>query len=178
MFKRTEKGFYYLHTYYPKRYVEEHKGVSESILDFKYGNPKAIDLFANEFEKALIHEVEGATFRLSEKFIVIVPSHKKDNWSKSMMIIACELCKRLGMRNYSQALIRTADHEKLAWGGDRSVGSHLGTIQVDSDFNIEGKEILLLDDVVTTGNSILACLEILKNANPTRIAVAVIGKTY
>ena len=48
----------------------------------------------------------------------------------------------------------TATIPKLACGGDRRVEVHLGSISVVEAHLIRGQEVLLLDDITTTGNSL------------------------
>lgn len=177
MFRRTDEGIYYLHTYYPKRY-EEHRGTSERIIDFKDGNSEAIQMFTNELEVAIVNEIKVRQSRFTEKYVVIVPSHTKNQWSDSLLTVAHNLCERLQMNDYSEALVRFENHPKLAWGGNRSIQSHLDTIKISPEYDVEGKEFIILDDVTTSGGSIQACREILKEAGAIKYASAVIGKTY
>lgn len=177
IFKRTENGIYYLHIYYPVRY-EEHKGISESILSFKKGHQKAIDDFTKELKDALLNEADADIARFEGRCVVIVPSHSKGCWSSSMMKVASELCEEFDMLNYSTALIRIMEHEKLACGGNRSIESHIKTIKFDTDYDIADKIVIILDDVTTTGGSILACKRILEAANAKKVSAIAIAKTY
>lgn len=177
MFRRSDKGIYYLHTYYPTRY-QEHSGVSELILDFKRGDRKAIEIFQNELVMAFRNEVKNKKNRYPEKFLVLVPSHSKNEWSYSLQLLASEICKRLSINDYSRAIRRITDHEKLAWGGDRSVQSHLNTMRIEPDYEVNGKEVIILDDVTTTGGSLIACSKLLKRAGAQKCASVAIGKTY
>lgn len=55
----------------------------------------------------------------------------------------------------------------------------LGTYSLCSDAAIENKHILLVDDVITTGSTVLACAGAVKAASPTtRISVYSLAATY
>ena len=43
--------------------------------------------------------------------------------------------------------------------------------------NLTGKNILLVDDVLTTGNTLHACYELIKSLNPKKIKILVLAKT-
>lgn len=48
-------------------------------------------------------------------------------------------------------------------GGDRSISGHMSTIRVKGG-NLRGRNVLLLDDVKTTGGSLSACFYLLESA--------------
>ena len=47
---------------------------------------------------------------------------------------------------------------------DRSIDVHLKSIRVENRELIQGKQVLVLDDVQTTGNSLQACLQLITEA--------------
>jgi predicted amidophosphoribosyltransferase len=175
-FKKTPKGINYLYDYYPKRY-EEHGEISRAILRFKDGNEAEIERFANEIKEALILKAGNDISVYEGAKVLTVPSHLHGEWSDSLRMVARTICKELHMINYSRALVRTTNHEKLSLGGDRSIESHVRTIELKKSFDIKGQRILLLDDITTTGNSILACARILNMAGAAGVEAVVIGQT-
>ena len=44
--------------------------------------------------------------------------------------------------------------------------------------NIEGKHVLLVDDVITTGSTLSACAEVLLKYNNTKVSIASIAYAY
>lgn len=50
-------------------------------------------------------------------------------------------------------------------------------LTIDSDINLESKKVLLVDDIFTTGNTIRACLKLIKTLKPKLIKVLVLCKT-
>ena len=169
-FYRTNEGIFYLHPYYPTRYVE-HSGVSESIIAFKQGYQIPIDRFTEEMKEALLEYLGNDASKLKGRCLVVMPSHSAGKWSKALLQMARKLCQELNMLDYSYALERVAEHEKLTAGG------HIATMKLNPVFDVKGKKVVVLDDVTTTGNSLLASAQILWNAGAEKVAAIAIGKT-
>jgi predicted amidophosphoribosyltransferase len=74
-------------------------------------------------------------------------------------------------------LERTKRIAKLAHGGDRSEEVHLNSVAVADASLIKGKDVLLLDDVTKTGNSLRACEKILLAAGAESVTCVTMGKT-
>jgi len=175
-FCKTDEGIFYLHPYYPTRFVE-HSGVSESIIAFKQCYQSPIDRFTSEMKEALLVQLDNDISKFEGRCLVVVPSHSEGRWSEALLRMAKKLCQELNMTDCSQALERVKEHEKLAMGGDRSIASHTSTMRVNPAFDLRGKKVIVLDDVTTSGNSLLASARILKEAGAERVAAIAIGKT-
>jgi len=74
-------------------------------------------------------------------------------------------------------LLRHTKISKLAYGGDRSISVHRNSICIARRPEIRGKAIFLLDDITTSGNSLLACEAMLLEAGVTVVICMAIGKT-
>jgi len=96
-FIRSEDGIYYIHTYYPKRY-EEHKGISEKILDFKRGHTYAINDFTKDFISC-IEELNIQSNKFKNRAIAIVPSHTSNTWSPALLSMVDQVCSTFGICN-------------------------------------------------------------------------------
>lgn len=175
-FHRTNEGILYLHPYYPTRYVE-HSGVSESIIAFKQGYQIPIDRFTEEMRAALLEHLGNDASKLKGRCLVVMPSHSAGKWGKALLKMAGKLCQELNMLDYSCALERVTEHEKLTAGGDRSIDSHIATMKLNPAFDVKGKKVVILDDVTTTGNSLIASAQILWSAGAEKVAAIAIGKT-
>lgn len=62
-------------------------------------------------------------------------------------------------------------------GGNRDIKIHLDSIIVENSNIIKGKDVWLLDDVASTGNSLHACHRLLINAGAKSVKWLVIGRT-
>ena len=50
-------------------------------------------------------------------------------------------------------------------------------LSIDKNVNLKGKNILLVDDILTTGSTLFSCVELLKTLHPKRIEILVVAKT-
>jgi hypothetical protein len=108
--------------------------------------------------------------------IAVVPSHKTFLNPSGIQ----ELAQRLAANQRIDAtgcLIRRKAIPKLAKGGNRSVVRHLETIEVQHAELITGRDVLLLDDVTTSGGSLDACRQLLLGAGALAVKRAVLGTT-
>lgn len=172
----SQEGIYYVHSYYPKRFAE-HLGVSDEIIAFKNGYPPAIERFTKEMKAVIREAFCNEELMLMERTIAVMPSHAAGQWNEALLEMANRLSKELRILNYSKVLIRETNHEKLTAGGDRSVESHLATIRINDGYKVAGKKFILLDDVTTSGKSLKAAAQILKNAGAEKVMAFAIGNT-
>lgn len=112
------------------------------------------------------------------KSFCIVPSHTKDHVSEAMMTIMNNLKAEFYFSNNSNLLNRTSTVPKAATGGDRSIQHHLDSIEVINNEHIQGKEVFLIDDISTTGNSMQACKKILLEAGAKKVVMISLGQTF
>jgi predicted amidophosphoribosyltransferase len=67
--------------------------------------------------------------------------------------------------------------QKLARGGNRNLHIHLDSIDIAAPNLVVGKAVLLLDDIATSGNSMIACQQRLLEAGASEVLGLVIGQT-
>ena len=177
LFAETSDGVSYLYEYYPVRYAE-HKGISEMILAFKDDNSKAIEDFTLVMKQAMDEKFHGREEELKNTIICIMPSHETEHYSKGLLIMAEYLARAFGMIKGTDLIKRVRYHEKISRGGDRSIQGQLNTIEINKEYNVLGKNILILDDVSTSGNSIEAVRILLRPLGVRSIYAQTIGKTH
>jgi phosphoribosylpyrophosphate synthetase len=142
----------------------EHSG---RILDLKDDKEGAADHFKNLIEPEL---KEGIV-------IVTVPSHDPAKTGGGLKKLAAKLCETGNRIDGSAVLVRVKKINKLAKGGDRSKEVHLKSVTVANADLIKGRQVLLLDDVTKTGNSLGAAKELLLKEGARSVECATIGKT-
>jgi predicted amidophosphoribosyltransferase len=140
---------------------------SGRILDLKDDKAGAVDHFGDMIEPELSDDI----------VIVTVPSHDPAKAPGGLQKLAARLAKKGNREDGSGCLVRTKKHDKLAHGGDRSKDNHLKSMAVRNAHLIKGKDVLLLDDITTSGNSLEAGSDLLGKAGARSVRRAAIGKT-
>lgn len=144
-----------------KKDGEEYKHLRESAINYYYEIYK-------EFIKPLIKWPMSA---------VIVPSSKNNKYGTGLSELVMKLCEHTQMTYYPGILKRVFDIKKLADGGKRDINIHLSSIEIDNEVAVKGKVVLLVDDVTTTGNSLLACEQILLDSGALFVVKLALAKT-
>lgn len=150
------------------------KELDGRLLDFKAGRPEAIVAEAEEVTRVL----EGLRLPLGT-LLVIIPGHRArlTNYGTAL----ARLAELLAVRNsrltaVPDALVRYRDVEKLADGGDRSAATQVGSLRIESSL-IRGADAVVLDDIVSCGQSMAAARELLGRAGAARVACLAIART-
>ena len=186
--ERYESGldnFYFINSYIPKHkknfFSEDEYFFTKQIHNFKYQN--SIDYYYNTFKELISDDC----------IISSVPSHKKES-KTAVDILIYELCKNSNRINASciknkengeynscfqqPFLIRTKTIPKKS-DGFRDFDTEEATIKVNQsqEKNIVNKNILLLDDVTTTGLSFAVSQRKLLDYGAKRVICLALGKT-
>lgn len=114
--------------------------------------------------------------------IAVVPSSKVENnynsASHQLASIILEKLPKSNITDASRCLYRHTDmpaqHQQ---SGKRDPSILLQTLEVHNPENVRGKDVLVLDDLTTSGNSINTASYLLKQAGAQRVVGLVIGKT-
>lgn len=169
---RDIKDIYYLNIYHPY-YIgaKKHKNpnfdkFSSLILDVKKKEQSAINHFYKHLD----------SFVRKDCPIAIVPSSNPENINTGICQIAILLSQHSRI-NATSCLQRHRKVEKKSRGGNRSIDVDLSTINVNNKEIIKGKNVLLLDDVTTSGNSLYACEQLLLQAGAAKVLKLALGKT-
>lgn len=142
---------------------------SKAMLEVKQGNMQYI----NDLHKHLA-PLLGTNFA-----ICIVPSHKQSDTNRNspLSILAKKLVKSNNLIDATDSLVRVKSIDKLSNGGCRDIDIHLNSINVVNVELFKGKQVLIIDDITTTGNSLNACKELLLRKGAVEVAMLAIAKT-
>lgn len=153
--------------YYPHRQGKntEHNRFSQYILDLKLKQDFAVNYFFR-----LLHLIVDKNIVLS-----VVPSSSPQNINSGITKVA-SLLSRHNRVNAVYCLKRLKQVEKKSFGGNRDLYVDLNSIVVTQPDVVRGRVILLLDDVITTGNSLKACERLLSDCGAQVVKFA-LGKT-
>jgi predicted amidophosphoribosyltransferase len=172
---------FHLGVYYPVGHPDFHNDpFSKAILNIKYrhgedpdpqpwkqaNKTRALRNFHQKIDPLLAPGIA----------IAVVPSHNTTTSPSGIQELAQMLAAN-GRVDATSCLVRHKSISKQATGGARSVKRNLQTIRVENADLIVGKEVLLLDDVSTTGSSLEACKQLLLAAGASSVKCAVLGKT-
>lgn len=126
-----------------------------------------------------IKDSPGILFDLSRTLIMPVPLHKKrERWRgfNQSLVLAEKLAKNFHLEINAANLIRVrhkTPQAKLA--GDERLSNIHGCFAWSGP-NLSGKNIIIIDDVVTTGSTLDECARILKKAGAGEVWGLVVAK--
>lgn len=161
-----------------------HNEYSQRILRLKNDDNEEIEYFSNKLYSAIIKEInyKDEIFKALEKpdYITCIPSHEENRISKGLSQIVSLLCAKFECKNACGALVRKKPINKLANGGCRDIEVHLDSISLNSNIMPQVKDktyiVYLIDDVTTSGNSMLACKKKLED-NGYNVRCIALAKT-
>lgn len=152
--------------------------LKKSIKRFKFGNKPS---YYRAFGKLIALKIQN-TAQLGKIDIVIpVPMHKnmqKQRGYNQSALMAEYIAKHLGLKLGRNLLIKTikTQNQSLLSKADRLTNLE-GAFKVTSPGQITDSNILLVDDIITTGSTVNQCSKVLKQAGAGRIIACVIATT-
>ena len=166
---------YYLTRYIPSRFAKEDKE-SKLILELKNKEPKAVTYFYNKYVDFIEkNKIYGENF-----VIAVVPSHSEAlRNTNGTAIIAHKLIDKFNYINGIDIIIRAETTPKKSYSINRlSLEDDIKTLTIKfRNIDLNKKKVILLDDVVTTGNSLKAASYLLYNAGVKQVICIAIGRT-
>ncbi|MBK1811545.1 phosphoribosyltransferase [Clostridium sp. YIM B02505] len=178
MFQDKITEIWYLHDYHTywmyDAYGEKvlNPAHTKILYQFKQGDAHAIEHYYNLMKDELIN------FRnTSDTIIIPIPSSKSGQVSSSLLTLSERLATYNNIRYLNNCLERTVDIPKLAQGGDRHKEVHFNSLRINNPQLVKNKVILLLDDVTTSGNSLLASKELFEKKDTSEVICLSLTKT-
>lgn len=141
---------------------------SGRILDLKENKEPAVVYFRDILREAIKAQYYA---------VCVVPSHDPAKGPGGMVRLGQRVAGAIGAIDGTSFLVRTKKIEKLAHGGSRDIKVHLESIEARCPNSIKGRRVLLLDDVMTSGNSIAACHHILRSTGAETVVCAAMSQT-
>jgi hypothetical protein len=156
--------------YHPRRGGRNplHDDIDDVILGLKAGNDRAVHLFGLVLDEIL---PRGLT-------IAVVPSHQAGAIITSGIERVARVLVKLGACSDAIGCVaRTATVPKLSWGGSRDYDGLHGSLRVQNGRVVNGRDVLLLDDVMTSGNSLSAAAAHVAAAGARSVVCVALGRT-
>lgn len=141
------------------------------VLAFKHGSRIAL---APMIARLIAARLDGVD---SQWLVVPVPLHRWRLWQRGFnqaAVLAHEVAKLTGARLCVDALVRNRQTPLLGELGARQRRQVMaGAISVRSDRSdaVDGAKVLLIDDVLTSGATSDACVDVLKEAGAKKVVV-------
>ncbi len=152
--------------------------LKKMILDLKYHRKTYFaKILANMLANRLLHTVWIDNI----DFIVPVPLSKerrKTRGFNQMDLIGNELSKIIGVEIIPNGLIRKKDTKPLKGLHIQERVDTINKAFAIGDIRVLGSNILLIDDVFTTGSTLRECAKILLNAGTINIYSGVVARAY
>lgn len=160
---------------------------NSSTLRFMKMNSVFDPVRKSDFEtmvKEKIRDYIAVTYPGEDVVLTVAPGHKANDASSFMYQLVGEIISEnpnLKLTNGSALLVRVNDIPKQATaGGNRSEQTHRDSIIVNVTLGLpiaKGKNVIILDDVWTTGCTLRVCEEKIRTIEPKDVKLLAIGKT-
>ncbi|MEN8433382.1 ComF family protein [Clostridium septicum] len=158
-----------------KSFAYYNGAIKKLILELKYKNNFLAAKILGEFISALIKENN-----IEADVILYVPlskrSYKKRGYNQSKLIanIVSEKCNI----EISNSLIKVKNtKEQKTLSKDERMSNLIDAFYIKDYNEVKNKRVILIDDVVTTGATLLECEKILKKFNASTINILTVAKS-
>lgn len=153
--------------------------LAEAIHFFKYGGKKGL---ARPLGKIMIEYINSnsSLFPAEPVEALPVPLHPKRLRQREFnqsLLLAKEISKALGIPLIPDNLQRIRwTRPQIELKGEERLKNVKGAFKVKNPKKIEGKSILLIDDVYTTGATVRECSKVLKKAGADKVYVLTLAR--
>ena len=147
------------------------------ILKYKFNNKSYL---YKTFSKIILNNKKICGFLKKYDIIIPVPIHKKRKSKRGYNqteLVACKLASKLNLKLERSVLIKVKNTRRQSELSreDRKINV-LNAFKVSNINVTKEKNILILDDIYTTGSTVNECAKILKNSGAKKIGVLTIAK--
>jgi ComF family protein len=155
----------------------EYSGIiKEALIRYKFFNRPS---FGRTFAQLMYDRINEMPGWGKVDIIISVPLHRKKEQKRGYNqshLISKQLGGLLGIEVNRTLLIRTknTDSQSLLNRGER-LQNVKDAFQVTDINSVNGKSILILDDILTTGTTLNECCKVLKNAGAGKVTAAVVA---
>lgn len=174
IFPISKKSYNFL--IYLGKYKEE---IRKRLLEFKFYNKAYINEYFLEF---LIKDKNICDFLNKFDIIIPVPMHKDKKLRRGYNqteIFAKNLSKKLNLGYEDDVLIKFKENktQSLLLPNERTKNVR-DVFRIKNSFKLKNKNIILVDDIFTTGATVNVCSSLLKKSGASEIIILVIAKSH
>lgn len=166
-------------------YDQAHSGfcydgiLKDLVHNFKYNK---ITSLSKEFTKLTVDFMHDYAIGINIDIILSIPMHPLRLFKREINashVLAKDIAKKLGIK-YSNRLLKkvknTLPQSKLKRKKRINNVKNSFSVNKNKIFDIKGKDILLVDDLFTTGSTVSECAKILKEAGSDRVEVITLAR--
>ena len=159
-------------------YIFKYEGqVRKLILDYKFNEKSYIYMtFVNFLLK------NKKIFENMKNYDTIIPVPISNNRQKTRgynqsLLITKEISKHTNLELVNNCLIKTKNIvEQSKLNKEDRIQNIQGVYELKNKQLIKNKNVLLIDDIYTTGSTVNECSKILRQGNPRKIGILVLAK--
>lgn len=150
--------------------------VREKIIEYKFNEKTYL---YNTMEKIILNDEKICSFLKKYDIIIPVPMYKKRKQSRGYNqteLISKKLAKDLKIESSNKVLRKVIDTKKQSTLTKKErIKNVENAFNVVNSESIENKNVILLDDIFTTGSTLNECSRMLKLAGTKEIAILTIA---
>jgi ComF family protein len=150
--------------------------VREKIIEYKFNEKTYL---YNTMEKIILNDEKICSFLKKYDIIIPVPMYKKRKQSRGYNqteLISKKLAKDLKIESSNKVLRKVIDTKKQSTLTKKErIKNVENAFNVVNSKSIENKNVILLDDIFTTGSTLNECSRMLKLAGTKEIAILTIA---
>ena len=150
------------------RVLKEHNEFEQitSIEEYTY--------LSNVFNK---HFLKKFNLTYNDYVLCCVPSHRKSEHNRGpLATFLRNICVNNKFIDGTDYLIRHTEIAEQKKVGKRNQNTHLSSVKIVDSSKVEGKKIILIDDITTSGSSLNGCRKILLNSGAKEVICFAFGK--
>ncbi len=151
--------------------------IRNEILSYKFGEASYL---YKTFVNFLIKDQK--VFQKIKSYDIIIPvpiskKRKKERGYNQSLLIAKEISKNTNIEIVKNCLYKTKNTiEQSKLNREEREKNAQNVYAIKNEQILENKKILLIDDILTTGNTLNSCSKELKKGKPKKIGVLVLAK--
>ena len=159
-------------------YLYKYEGIiRDKLIDYKFDEKSYL---YNCFTKLILNDENACRKIISYDIILSVPiskkRYKKRGYNQSDLIVR-KIAKKLNISYEKNCLLKIKDVIEQSKLDKEERKMNIKNVYIcKHKEKLEGKKVLLVDDIYTTGSTVNECSKVLKEANVKKIGVLTIAK--
>ena len=151
--------------------------IRKRLIQYKFNEKTYLKDF---FYESIIKNKKACEFLQCYDIILPVPIHKKRKKQRGYNqseLIARKIAKKLDLEVYNNVLIKIKNTKPQSLMGVKERRKNAkGVYFVESVDKIKDKNVIILDDIYTTGTTANECIKMMKKAGAKKVAIFTIAK--